>query len=274
MQEKKKQVSFIHFGNTGDVIASLPAIREFYVKSGVKPDIFLKSGHKAEYYEGATHPVLDEKGETVSLNDYMIEMLIPLLEAQHYIKSVSKFDGQHIDLNLSLIRNNFVNMPFGDIRRWYFYIFHDLACNLSEQYISVKDTWWDFAKQKLIVCRTERYINFHISYKFLRDYEDELVFAGTDYELEKFNKENGLSLKKLEVKSFFELAQALKQSKGLLSNQTMIFQIAEGLKIPRIVELCHFAPNVIPVGENAFDFYSQTAVEYYVDLLLTKKPSI
>jgi hypothetical protein len=47
----------------------------------------------------------------------------------------------------------------------------------------------------------------------------------------------------------------------------MIFQIAEGLKIPRIVELCAHAPNVIPVGEMAFDFYAQNALEMYFHTL-------
>ena len=70
-----------------------------------------------------------------------------------------------------------------------------------------------------------------------------------------------LEIRKVNVTDFYQLAQLLKLSKGLISNQTMIFQIAEGLKIPRAVEICRYAPNVIPVGENAFDYLDTMALQ-------------
>lgn len=260
--------NFAHFGNTGDVISSLPALKEFYRKTGVKPTLYLVKDHPAVYYEGSVHPVKNDKGENVSLNADMINMLIPLLKEQPYLLDVKTHTGEPIHVNLSAIRDTFCNIPFGDIRRWYFYVYPDLACDLTQQYIEVPDTEKDLAKGKLIVCRTERYQNPNIDYSFLKKHENELVFAGTMREWNGFTMTYGLQIPKLPVNNFLELAQALKQSKGLLSNQTMIFQIAEGLKIPRIVELCSFAPNVIPVGEDAFDFYAQVGLEYYVSKLL------
>jgi len=70
-------------------------------------------------------------------------------------------------------------------------------------------------------------------------------------------------LQRLEVNDFLELAQAIKQCKFHISNQTQAFQLSQGLKTPRIVELCKIAPNVIPIGENAYDFYAQDGLEYY-----------
>jgi hypothetical protein len=55
-----------------------------------------------------------------------------------------------------------------------------------------------------------------------------------------------------------------------VSNQTMAFQISQGLKHPRIVELCEFAPNVLVIGEDAYDFFAQSGLEYYVAIMYNK----
>lgn len=284
-----KITNFSHAGNTGDVIASLPALRQFYRKTGRKPILFLVKDHPAEYYEGATHPVKDENGNYVSLNKQMIDMLIPLLKCQDYLEDVKEttaFDmdmaltpeecnENNIHINLSKIRDTFCNIPNGAIQRWYFYVYPDLACDLTEKWLYVQDAEKNYAKDKLIVARTERYLNENIDYSFLKKYEDDLLFAGTMREYNNFCMNFDLCIPKLHIENFLQLAQALKQSKGLLSNQTMIFQIAEGLKIPRIVELCAHAPNVIPMGEYAYDFYAQLAVENYAkELYEMKKPLI
>lgn len=273
--------SMVHCGNTGDVIASLPAIKQFYKKYGIKPTIFLVKNHPAKYYDGATHPVKDDEGNFVSLNEGMIKMLIPLLKCQDYIEDAIELDINEIvfakhyaettdgkkHINLSFIRDTFCNIPYGDIRRWYFYPYPDLTCDLSRQYIYVPETEKNFAKEKIIICRTERYLNPTVDYSFLREYQDNIVFAGTTREWNNFCMHFDLQIEKLNVNDFLELAQAVQQSRFLLSNQTMLFQIAEGLKVPRIVELCSWAPNVIPVGEKAFDFFDGMALQVHFHTL-------
>jgi|JI10StandDraft_1071094.scaffolds.fasta_scaffold02650_24 hypothetical protein len=269
--------SMVHAGNTGDVLAALPAMREFFRVTKIKPTLYLIKDHPAEYYAGATHPVTNDAGEFVSLNKDMIRMLIPLLLEQPYLADVQEMDISELEfakdiaitkdekrhLNLSFIRDTFCNIPYGDIRRWYFYPYPDLACDLSKKYIDIPIGKKDFSTGKVIITRTERYTNDQIDYSFLKDYEDDLLFAGTMKEYNNFCMNFDLNIRKLNIDNFLELAQALKQSNGLIANQTMIFQIAEGLKIPRAVELCADAPNVIPVGENAFDFYSTAALKVY-----------
>ena len=39
--------------------------------------------------------------------------------------------------------------------------------------------------------------------------------------------------------------------------------VIQGLDIPRILEVCGFAPNVIVYGDHAYDFLAQNALEYY-----------
>jgi len=255
--------SFLHDGTIGDVWAAIPAIKEYCRQMDKKAIIYLTNGQKATYYDGATHPTRDSENNMVMLNEQVINMMIPLLKAQPYIKDAKIHNEELIDVDLNAIRHTFVNIPFGMLSRWYFYKFPELVCNLAEEYIFVPDAEKDFAKDKIIVARTERYLNDFISYSFLKEYEDDLVFVGTMREYNNFCMTFDLNIRKMVISNFLELAQALKQSKGLISNQTQIFQIAEGLKIPRIVELCAFAPNVVPIGDNAFDFYGQQGLEIY-----------
>jgi len=72
-----------------------------------------------------------------------------------------------------------VGMPALSINRWYFYVFPDMACDLSEVWIDVPDSEIDLARGKILVTRSERYRNDRIDYSFLKPYEDEIMFCGT-----------------------------------------------------------------------------------------------
>lgn len=265
--------SFLHDGTIGDIWASLPAIKEYYKKTGKKAIVYLTEGQRAVYYDGATHPTQDKDGVMVMLNRAVIHMVIPLLKSQEYIADAKVHEDELIHIDLNKIRQTFVNQPYHSLSRWYFYVYPDLACDLSKQYIYVPDSEIDLAKGKIIIGRTERYLNQKINYYFLKNYDpNDFLFVGTDLEYAIFNIRYKLQIPRLIINNFLELAQALKQSNGLVANQTQIFQIAEGLKIPRVVELCSMAPNVEPIGEMAFEFYAQEALEYYVAILSGKTP--
>lgn len=50
--------SFLHQGSIGDTIASIPAMKEYYRKTGKKVVLYLESGVAAFYYQGAVHPTV------------------------------------------------------------------------------------------------------------------------------------------------------------------------------------------------------------------------
>ena len=260
--------SWVHQGSIGDVHCSLAVIKEYHRRTGKKVVLYLAKDIKCFYYEGATHPTVDSSGVHVMLNQEVIDMMIPLYKAQSYIEDCRVWSNEPINVDLGKIRETFVNMPYGDLRMWYPIVYPDLACDFSEPYLEVPKIKEDIAKGKLIVARSERYHNPQVNYRFLKPFEDKLLFVGTDLEYAIFTIRYGLKIKRLIIKDFLELAQILKQSLGLLSNQTQIFQIAEAQKNPRIVELCSFAPNVIPMGKDGYYFYAQEALEYYVKFLL------
>lgn len=252
-----------HSGNIGDVFAALPAMKGYYAKSGKKISLKLIKDVPAIYYDGAVHPTKNSDGQAVMLNENVIKMMIPLLMEQDCISDVSIWEeGTPTGVELHAIRTTYVGMPNLCINRWYFYVFPDFTINLANKWLQVPDAEKDFAKGKIVVTRSERYLNDRISYEFLKPYEDDIVFAGTMREYNNFCMTFDLNVKKLTINNFLELAQAIKQCKFHMTNQTMAFQISQGLKIPRILETSGMAPNCIPVGENAFDFMAQEGLEY------------
>lgn len=255
--------SFLHDGSIGDVFASIPTMNQYYLNTGNKVNLYLTNGQVATYYEGATHPTRNSQGEMVMLNEDVIEKMKPLLMVQPCINSVSIHNGEKIEVDLNEIRRSYVGMPALSINRWYFYVYPNLACDLSKEWLHVPDSEIDYAKGKIIISRSERYNNDRIDYSFLKEYEDLLIFSGTMREYNNFCMSFDLNVKKLHDKNFLEVAQAVKQSKFHITNQTSAFQISDGLKHPRILETCGFAPNCIVNGKDGYDFLAQVGLEYY-----------
>ena len=261
--------NFSHTGNIGDVWASIPSMRQHFLNTGKKVDLYLYSGIPAFYYEGAVHPTKDEAGKNCMLNQKMIDMMIPLLKAQSFINEVHSVDYSEyeaykdkIQVPLEWFRENQIGLPNFSINRWYFYIFPDLTCDLSGVWLEVPEPEKDIATGKIVITRSERYTNPTIDYSFLKPYEDDLLFCGTMREYNNFCMSFDLNIRKLNINNFLELAQAIKQCKMHISNQTQAYQLSEGQKRPRILEVCSYAANVIPIGANAYDFHHQLGLEY------------
>lgn len=271
MKPDTKVINVLHNGSIGDVWASIPGLKEIKRKTDFKMNMYLLCGQKADYYAGATHPTVNEKGEMVMLNEGVIKMMIPLLEAQGIFEKVGQWKkGIPVHLDLNKIRETNVGMPNGCLSRWYFMCYPEMACDLTQKWLTVPDSNKNLAKGKIIVTRSERYNNPNINFKFLAKFENEVLFAGDNLEHIIFNARYGLNTKRLVVNDFLELAQAIKQCRFHISNQTMSFQFSQGLKKPRILEHCTYAPNVMVMGEDAYDFLAQEGLEYYFSVLYNK----
>lgn len=259
-------VTYKHSCNSGDLIASLPGLKNVYDTIGKKAKIFQRIGLKAFYYQGAKHPIVDSIGDQVCMNEKQFSLIKPLIESQEYIESIEPWEGQEVDISLDKIREGDLStMGYGSINRWQFYTHPLLACDLSNPWISVPklSNNIDWIKDKVIVNFTCRYRNAFITYFFLKEWEDKLIFAGTKDEHETFCRENKLNIPYLEVENFFELTQYLNACKFVLCNQSMIYNICEATKQLRILEVCKSASNCIPNGANGYDFLHQDAVEIY-----------
>lgn len=261
--KKNNTISYKHSINLGDLYSIMPGLKEINHKYGRKARLYQRINMPGHYYNGATHPTKDESGAEVTMNKNMFEMVKPLIEYQPYIDSFQLWKGEKIEVDFDKMRSNHVGMPNGSINRWPFYLWPDMATDLSKKWFSVPRKVDSRTKGKILINFTSRYRNHMISYFFLKEYHDRIIFTGTKEEYEFFIAEWDLKMPYLEVNDFLELAIAINSCKLFVGNQSSAFQIAEGLKVNRAVDLCSFAPNVIPHGANGYDFYHQEAAEYY-----------
>lgn len=257
----------------GDLLSLLPGIRQIYNSTGKKAIIYqwvnLEYGDMYGAYMGATYSIKNEKNTPVTMNKAVFNALLPLLLYQEYIEDFREWNGEKVDIDFDILRQMDTTMPYGSINRYPFYIFPDMACDLSEVSLDVSNAFFTGhdLSDKILINRTERYNNMLISYSFLRNYVDKVLFIGLPAEHEIFCKKNNLDIPLFEVSDFLMLGIALKNCKLFIGNQSMCFQIAEQIKINRILEVCKSIPNVIGSGKGFYDFLHQNSLEYYVERL-------
>lgn len=156
------------------------------------------------------------------------------------------------------------NIPYGNIHRWPWYCYPDMACDLSKPWLEIEPD--DSLEDTIVVNRTLRSRNESISYRFLKDHK--VAFVGHLDEYEAFMAENELpDLLYCGTRNILELAIAIRSCKFFIGNQSLCFALAEAMKVPRILETCSYLPNVIPCAEKAYDVYFQSALEYYFNFL-------
>ena len=265
--------------NLGDLIYSLWGIKNVCEKLNCKAVIYQWLNREAFYYEGAKHPTKGDSGTEVTMNRKMFEMVRPLILALPYVDDFLEYEGQTVHFNLDRISHMQINIPYGEIRNWIGYCFPELQADLGEQVISpilLKDiTFFDYydVSEAIIVNRTSRYRNPHIHYGVLNKYAmqgHKIYFAGT---LDEFSEFSGFvqNSEYLKVNDFLELAFYISQCKLFIGNQSFCFALAEAMKVPRVLEVCAFAPNVIPVGKEAYQYYDEECFVAILDMLLKPK---
>lgn len=271
----------LHTVNPGDLVAAMGSIKKLHTLTNRKVVVVQSISTHAAYYPGATHPTVNEQGENITCNQPMWDMLKPLIESQPYVHSFEKYEGQKIDIDLSIIRGKTnVNLPHGAIQNWVSLAFPDLAFDLSKPWITLDGQAPQHIKEqvsgKIILNFTERYRNGQIDYFFLQNYAPDLIFAGTEREHYLFCTRWNLNIPRLIVKDFLELAYALKEARFFLGNQSFNWNICSAMKIKRILELCSYAQNCIHgIGEDSYGFFYQVGCEYYFRTLYRdtlKKP--
>ena len=253
---KKKEISFLHSGHTGDVINILPILKE------------LSKTHVCKLYIKLNVPTVtyypDHPAGQVFMNKSVYNMLYPLLKKQKYISQVNIYNNENIDIDFDLIRKLPIRLTFDSMK----YGSHvtGIQPNLAEIFLQADNH--DKLKNKIIILRSLRYQNHYINYEFLNKY-NEIYFLGTFKEYENL-KQSIKNLHFYDCKDFLEMASIIKCCKLFIGNSSLGFTLAEGLKVPRLLESYPWNPSQQVHGENAFDFYFQTHFEKFFNLLYNK----
>lgn len=260
--------------NSGDLITMLPGMQSLYRETGQKATIYQRLNMPAYYYDDAKHPVRDENGVQVCMNEATFSMMKPLLEGQEYVESYEIWQGEKTDFDFDLTRHSSqIPLPGGTIHAWPTLIFPQLECDLSKPWITVskkdcKHFSWEAYEGYIVINRTTRYNNPYIDYFFLKEHQDKIVFAGTGAEHKLFCEQFKLEIPLLIVKNFLELAQSIASCRFFVGNQSLCWHISDSMKQKRILEVCAAYPNSFPTGKDGYSFVTQPGLEYRFNQLL------
>lgn len=260
--ENKSEVTFKHSGHSGDIIYSLPAIKA--LSNGRPATLYLQTDQPAYFpSEMRPHPVGD-----VKLNMYMAKALLPLLRMQPYLPEVEIYSGQSIDYDLDAFRDVWLPTDRGHIARWYFWVY-GVAGDLSKPWLHIPEN--KSADNTIVLARSHRYQNGDLDFHFLNDF-GEIRFVGTRAEYEDMKKILP-DLKYVECNDFLCLANVIRSARFFIGNQSFPYAIAEALKVPRVLEVSPYCPNVIPEGDGAYEAFFQPTFKHIVEQLMGRTNS-
>ena len=222
--KNKSSISFLHYGHLGDLINSLPVIKEI----SKNKDCYLyiqKNKSIPEHVEAKDHSF-----GSVYLNEVAISKMLPLLKEQKFLKKVEVHDGQEIDIDLNFFRELPINFNIDSVR-WYSHL-TGIFPDLSEKYLDVQPH--NKFKDHIIIMRSLRRQNKFIDYSFISSYKN-VVFVGLENEFVDL-KEKIYNLEFYDSKDFLELAMIIKNAKLFIGNLSFGYALAEALKVPRLLE--------------------------------------
>ena len=251
--DQKNELNFLHSGHLGDLIYSLPLIKELGKTKKCNLFIEINKKNKLHYHNHPSGDVL------ISKKSY--DLLFPLLNMQKYLNTVCEFNNNRIDVDLNLFRQMPFNIIFHSVR-WYSHL-TGVPLDMSNSFLEVEKI--ESFKDKISILRSHRYRNEHINYNFLSNYKN-LIFIGLYDEYLDLRK-NIKNLEFYDCKDFLEMAKIINSSKFFIGNLGFGFSVAEALKKPRLLEACPHFPVLFPIGDKAYDFYHQIHFEKYFKLL-------
>jgi hypothetical protein len=229
-----------HDGDAGDVIYSLPCVRAFTREHG--PIRLALNPCTRDHPHGGKH-----------FHHARAEWLLPLLRAQSYVAAADLWDGTPVDIDLNLVRRLPINYFASDIAGWYRWAF-PVAYDLSEPWLHTDAEYHG----RLVVGRSPRWRNDGIHYEFMAGHA--VLFVGLDDEYTEFRR-SVPDAEYAPVADALALARLIAGARAFVGNQSLPYAIAEGLKVPRLLEVCPKAPNVIPHGPGGHDAVTSLGFE-------------
>lgn len=219
-------MNYKHSGNPTEIIYALPTIRAFAPGS--------------LFVELAAWP------------------LMPLLRTLPYLESVSLHNDEPIDMDLDLVKMTAINFSCWSIPRWYALAF-DANPDPSTAWLDAEAN--ATYQGRLVVGRSTGNHNPRLDYRFLDEYKP--LFVGSPNEYFEFRKDCPNANFCLTA-NLFEDAKVIKAAKLFVGNQSTGYALAEGLKVPRVLETYLPKMNVIPEGPGGHAAVNQIAFETHV----------
>jgi hypothetical protein len=210
-------VNAFHSGCIGDIIYSIPTLREL----------------------GCTHLYVNDRPWTKPIL-HRIGVYKRLLESQGI--AVSPHEGEKIDHDLSTYRNG--GLLYGQniatrVANWML-----VKPDLSKPWLSIGSKH-PATKGKIVISRGARWHGEYFPWKqIVEELGEHCLFIGLQEELDAFCDQFG-DVEYLPTEDLYEAAQAIAGSDLFIGNQSSPMAIAEGLKHKAIQECCLYAYDCI-----------------------------
>lgn len=213
--------AFLHSGDMGDVVAALPTIEHLANKTGPGM-LYLTSRPRTR------EPMTPAR----------FEFLRPLLAAQPYIKGVEMHKGQKIQHDFTEFREGFTNgVTLAEIQRRH-------VCPIGagpkfeKPWLTLPESN-QIQQRDIVIARSPRYHNpeWDTLWPRVMNMPGTKGFIGTRDEHMEFEKMLDRPVPYIHVQNALEMAQIINVSGLFIGNQSLPFNIAEGLKVNRILEV-------------------------------------
>ena len=230
----ERRNSFHHSGDLGDIIYSLPTIRE--LGGG---DLYLSPDNR-------TPMSTREK-----MNPSRCELMRDLLLLQPYIHSVQYTETMPPDVDYDLnhmrmlIRREKIDAKPGyNLARCYLRTFGLPLDHDGPKWLSV-DRPVRMPGKPVVIARSSRYQNDAFDWRRLTGlYKGRMVFVGTPDEHQDFCAKWG-EIPFQPTSTLLDLARLIAGAELFVGNQSCPYAIAEGLKVPAILEPCPGGSNTL-----------------------------
>ncbi len=257
-QDKSQDPIFkaTHAGNIGDAINALLYLKAYWEKTGRKTHLYLQTNVPCVY--SVEHPL-----KNILMNDLMAKTLKPLFLEQPYIDAVTiseqKPDVQW--MNLNKFRELPIDYHMGLIQGWQ-QLCTDIALNPFEPWIKAEKQ--EKYRDKIVVARVARLRSDYIDYRFLKEYEDKILYVGVPEECLQFKQETAINCEYMTATCFKHLAAIFNSCKLFIGNSGFPFTLAESIKCPRVLETNSICPCVYPLSSNGRIALFQAQFEAFI----------
>lgn len=217
---------FKHSGGRGDLIYSLPVVRDMGGGS-----ICVPTG-------------VSLSGPPMSCQD--VSLLNDLLLSQSYIDSVEVLNLQSIDADLDRFR--LFLSPSRHLAISHLMAF-DIHADLSLPWLET-DMFSPLPIARIVINRTGRFHGF-LDWGELKGRCD-CVFVGLPGEHSGFIRSVGFDVPYYRTETYVDLFRVILGSSLFIGNQSFSFALAEAIKHKRVLEVFPNAPNCLPIGDGSY----------------------
>jgi len=244
--EYEDNQNFVHSGDLGDIIYSLPILK--FLKN---KNLYINTNVNYMYkHNSFVYKIEKEDGTLAGITNQKYDYIFDLLKSQDYIKDINLIDLNKFNKSYISLDDFRKQKSYFQIADKYLKQFKIKKNIFSEKWLNVKQK----KRYKILFSLSKRYDcnNFPWKY-FLKKFNKFCAFVGLYEEWKYFCCMYG-NIKYCYTSSALDLAETIYGCKLLIGNQSFPYSLAEGLKINTIQATSDRVPDCLFLRENATFF--------------------